>query len=167
MYRPARRVEGRGRLAGEMRWRLAALLALAGTTVIPATSDAVPAGHIANVNVTVRPSSGGTRTRFAVSFRAPVTTGRSVHSLYRINASQSARSVCQSAATVVAPPTRAGAIRRVVLAPRGSKRWCAGTFRGQVWHVISRSPCRIGEACPALEPRPKLIGKFTFRVTHG
>jgi hypothetical protein len=142
------------------------LVAVLGMAAIPAVSDAVQPAHSANLNVTVKPHSGAAMTHFRVSFRAPATTGRSFHSFYRIDASRAARPGCQSAATVVAPPTKAGSTARVVLAPGGSERWCAGTFHGQVWDVLTE-PCPIGVACPALVPRPRLIGKFSFRVTRG
>ena len=166
MYRPAHSAESRGRLAAEMRWRLAALLALSGMAAIPAISDAGEFAHAAQVRVTVKPRSGSARTHFAVSFRAAVHTGRSSRHLYRVNASRSGQSGCQSAVTVVAPPANAGATERVVLAPGASKHWCVGTFRGRVWDVINE-PCPTGEACPALVPRPLLVGRFTFRVTRG
>jgi hypothetical protein len=35
-----------------------------------------------------------------------------------------------------------------------------------VWDVITE-PCPFGKACPAIEPLPQLVGKFTFRVTRG
>ncbi|SRR5579884_1798580 len=166
MYRPAHRVESRGRLAGEMRWRLAALLALVGMTTVPAISSGMAPAHSAQVKVTVTPHSGSARTHFVVSFRAPVTTGVSFHGVYRVNAARGAHPGCQSATSVVAPPAKAGSNVRVVLAPRGSRRWCAGTFGGRVFHVFSQ-PCPTGKACPALVPRPQLIGKFTFRVARG
>jgi hypothetical protein len=65
-----------------------------------------------------------------------------------------------------AAPTRAGSTVRVVLAPSGSRRWCAGTFHGQVWDVITVA-CPPREACSALEPLPHQVGKFSFRVTSG
>ncbi len=157
---------GRGRLAGEMRWRVAALGALCGMAVIPAVSDAVAPRSMGTVGVSVTPRAGSGRTHFAVSFRAAVSTGRQFHNLYRITAGNGTRSGCQSAAAVAAAPTRAGSTVRVVLAPSGSRRWCAGTFKGQVWDVITES-CPVGKACPAIEPLPHIVGKFTFRVTRG
>ena len=158
--------DGRGRLGREMRWRVAALLALSGMMAIPAVSvGAQPRGSGA-VKVSVKPGTGSARTHFAVSFRAAVSTGRSFHNLYRVTASQTARAGCQSAVGIAAAPTRAGSTVRLVLAPSGSKRWCTGTFHGQVWDVIT-SGCPLREACSALEPRPHQVGKFTFRVTSG
>jgi hypothetical protein len=158
--------EGRGRLAGEMRRRVAALIALAGIVVAPASSGAVGHGHVTALRVAVKPRVGSERTHFAVSFRAALTTGRFAHNLYRITAGGSARGGCQAGIATVAPATRAGSMVRVVLAPGPSRRWCRGTFRGQVWDVIVER-CAVGKACPAIEPLPQVVGKFTFRVTRG
>jgi hypothetical protein len=155
-----------GRLGGEMRWRVAALLALSGMIVIPAVSDGAQLRSAGTVSVSVKPRTGSNRTHFAVSFRAAVATGRSVHNLYRITADDGTHAGCQSAVGATASPTKAGSTVRVVLAPSGSKRWCAGTFHGQVWDVISVD-CPPREACPAIEPLPHQVGKFTFRVTPG
>ena len=43
--------EGRGRLAGEMRWRVAALIALSGIAAVPAASGAAAPGHAATLSV--------------------------------------------------------------------------------------------------------------------
>jgi hypothetical protein len=148
-----------------MRRRVAALIALAGLAVIPAASGAA-AGSAAMLRVSVKPSTGSGRTHFAISFRAPHATGRAAHSTFRITASGPPRSGCQSSAAAVAPPVRSGATEHVVLAPAGSKSWCGGTFRGQVWDVITE-PCLPGKACPAILPVPRMVAKFTFRVTRG
>jgi hypothetical protein len=162
----------------EMRRWAAVLVVLSGMAAIPAASsavsnaassavaNAVEPGRAAGVKVTVRPRSGSASTRFAVSFRAAVTTGRSLHDVYRITASRAARRGCQSAVAVVAPASKAGSTVRVTLGPGRSKHWCAGTFGGQVWDVITEAPCPINHACPAIEPAPQLVGKFNFRVTR-
>jgi hypothetical protein len=151
-----------------MRWRVAALIALVGLTVIPAASDAAHASQPSVLRVTVKPPVGSGRTHFAISFRAAATTGivGGAHRVYRITASVPARGGCQSSATAVAPPARAGTMEHVTLAPTGSKAWCAGTFRGQVWDLIIER-CPVGKACPAIQPLPRMVGTFTFRVTRG
>jgi hypothetical protein len=153
-----------GRLGAEMRWRIAALLALSGMVLVPALSEGAQPRATGTVNVTVKPRTGSVRTHFAVSFRAAVSTGVAVHNVYRVTADDGTHSGCQSAVAVSAPPTRAGSTVRVTLAPSGSKRWCAGTFHGQVWDVITPL-CPPLRACPAIEPLPHQVGKFTFRVT--
>jgi hypothetical protein len=145
---------------------VAALVALSGMAAIPAVSDALQAQPATSVKVSVKPHNGSTKTHFAVSFRAAVSTGVGFHSMYRVTASGPRHASCQSSVAVAAAPTNAGRTARVVLAPRGSARWCAGTYHGQVWDVITLV-CPPGKACPALEPRPQLVGKFTFRVTRG
>ena len=157
---------GRGRLAAEMRWRVGPLIVAAAMAAVPAASGAASRAHAASLSVSVSPRSGSARTHFAVSFRAAVATGRSAHNTYRLTAGNGTHSGCQSGASAVAPPDKAGAKVRVVLAPSGSARWCAGVFHGQVWDVITQ-PCPVAKACPAIEPLPHLVGKFTFRVTRG
>jgi hypothetical protein len=158
--------ETRGRLVGEMRWRVAALVALSAMVVVPAVSDGAQPGGSGSVSVSVKPRTGSNRTHFAVSFRAAVATGRDFHNLYRVTAGNGTHAGCLASAGTTAAPTRAGSTVRVVLAPSGSKRWCAGTFHGQVWDVITIA-CPPREACPAIEPLPHQVGKFTFRVTPG
>jgi len=158
--------EGRGRLVGEMRRRVAALLALSGMVAIPAVSDGAQPRATGSVSVSVKPRTGSSRTHFAVSFRAALSTGRDFHNLYRITANDGTHSGCQAAVGMTAAPTRANSTVRVMLAPSGSKRWCAGTFHGQVWDVITVA-CPPREACPAIEPLPHQVGKFSFRVTPG
>ena len=60
----------------------------------------------------------------------------------------------------MAPPSHAGATVHVTLAPAAHRGWCAGTFRGQVWNVLTE-PCPVGRACPAIQPLP-VVGKFMF-----
>ena len=158
--------ERRGRLAGEMRWRVAALLALSGTVVVPAVSEAAQPRATTTVKVSVKPRTGSVRTHFAVSFRATVSTGPTVRNSYRVTADDPRRNGCQSAVAVSAAPVRVGSTVRVTLAPSGSKRWCAGTFHGQVWDVIT-PVCPPLRACPAIVPVPQQVGRFTFRVTLG
>ncbi len=145
---------------------MAALIALSGTAAVPALSDAVQPLPTAPIKVSVKPRTGSARTRFTVSFRAALSTQRSFHSLYRVTGSNPIHGACQSSVGVAPAATRAGRTVHVVLAPSGSAGWCAGTYHGQVWDVITE-PCPLGKACPAIVPRPQLVGKFTFRVTRG
>jgi hypothetical protein len=145
--------------------RVLALMVLAGVAAIPTASDAAQPDRVVAPTVSVKPRAGSARTHFVVSFGAAHATGRFAQHHYRITASERAHGGCQSDAAA-APATEAGATVRVVLAPSGSKHWCAGLFRGQVWDVITLS-CPVGKACPAIEPLPHMVGKFTFRVTRG
>jgi hypothetical protein len=158
--------ETRGRLVSEMRWRVAALVALSGMVALPTVSDGAQPTTTGAVSVSVKPRTGSGRTHFAVSFRAAVASGRTFHNLYRITAGTGTHAGCQAGVGMTAAPTRVGSTVRVVLAPGGSKRWCAGTFHGQVWDVIT-VVCPPREACPAIEPLPHQVGKFSFRVTGG
>ena len=150
-----------------MRWRVAALIALVGLGVSPVASDAAQPSHPPMLTITVKPLAGSDRTHFAISFRAAATTGifAGAHRVYRITASAPPRGGCQSSATATAPPARAGTTEHVTLAPAGSKTWCAGTFRGEVWDLITER-CPVGKACPAIQPLPRIVGRFTFRVTR-
>ena len=158
--------ERRGRLAGEMRWRVAALLALSGTVAVPAASAGAQPGATRTVKVSVKPRTGSVRTHFAVSFRAAASVGQGVRNVYRVTANDGTHRGCQSAVTVSATPAKPGAIVRMTLAPSGSKRWCAGSFHGKVWEVIT-PVCPPLRACPAIVPIPHQVGRFTFRVTRG
>ncbi|MBV9805391.1 MAG: hypothetical protein JO130_19490 [Solirubrobacterales bacterium] len=149
-----------------MRWRVAALMALSGMAAAPAGSDAMAPAQAAMLSVSVAPHAGTATSHFTVRFRAAVTTGRSARHEYRITASSGTRSGCQSNAAVVPAATKAGATVHGVLKPGEPGGWCLGTFRGQVWDVVTQ-PCPIGEACPAVEPLPHLVGRFTFHVTRG
>jgi hypothetical protein len=141
---------------------LIAVFAIAG---IPVASDAAPAG---GVRVSVKPRSGSSRTRFAVSFRAAVASGRtgSMRRTYRVTASGPGRGGCQSSASALAPEPSAGSEVRVVLSPGRSGRWCSGTFHGVVW-MVDAIACPPGEACPAIVIRPRMVGRFAFGVTRG
>ena len=158
--------EGRGRLAGEMRWRVAALIALSVIVTVPAASGAGAPGHAATLSVSVTPRTGTARTRFVVSFRAARNTAPALHNIYRVTAGAPGHAGCQSSAVTEAPPTNAGLIVRVVLSPSRSAHWCAGTFRGEVWDVIT-TLCPGGKACPAMITPPLMVGKFSFRVARG
>ena len=159
---------GAGRLAREMRWRAAAVIALLGIAVIPGTSGAAQPIGPPSLHVSVKPASGSSTTRFRVSFKAAHTTGviGEGGDIYRITASDTGHGGCVSSTSAVAPPTPAGATVRVTLTPTGHKGWCAGTFRGQVWDVLIPA-CPPGKACPAILPLPRMVGKFTFRVRRG
>jgi hypothetical protein len=151
-----------------MRWRVAIAIALLGIAVIPGVSGAAPPGGGATLRVSVKPATGSPATNFVISFKAEQTTGviGVAHDTYRITASGPAGGSCQASAAGQAPPTHAGATVRVSLAPAGHRRWCAGTFRGQVWNVVV-PPCPTYRACPQLVPLPRMVGKFSFRVRRG
>jgi hypothetical protein len=121
-----------------------------------------------SVHVSVWPASGSSTTHFRVSFKTLQATGviGGRHDLYRLTASDAGRGNCVSSTYAIAPPTPAGATVHVTLAPTAHERWCAGTFRGQVWNVVI-PPCPVGRACPAILPLPQMVGRFTFRVRPG
>ena len=148
-----------------MRWRVAAAIAVLATVAIPAASSAAQSG---GVRVSVKPPSGSAHARFVIGFSAAQATGGvgSVHKTYRVTANGPGGAGCQSSASGFAPPSSAGSQVRVALSPSRSGGWCPGTFKGAVWMVIA-IVCPPGEACPALLPRPQMVGRFTFRVTRG
>jgi hypothetical protein len=166
MYRPRPPRRHPARLAREMRWRVAALIAVCGIAGIPAASDAAQPSGTALLHVSVKPPAGSSRTHFAISFRAGVASAGSTNRTYRVTASDRGRGGCQSIATAQVPAPRDGTGVRVVLSPSRSAGWCAGVFSGQVWSELTII-CVHGEACLAILPRPELVGRFTFRVTRG
>ena len=160
---------GRGRLAAEMRVRAATLIAIFGIALVPGISGAAQPISAPSLHVSVKPASGSRTTHFVIGFKSAQTTGPigSGHDLYRLTASvKSQGGGCQSSVSAVAPPSHAGATVHVTLAPAAHRGWCAGTFRGQVWNVLTE-PCPVGRACPAIQPLPRVVGKFTFRVKRG
>jgi hypothetical protein len=165
MYLPR---PSRGRLAGEMRCRALASIAVLALAGVPAVSIAAEPSGTGTLHVSVKPGTGSQHTRFVVDFRAPEATGTigSVHRTYRVTASQRKQSGCQTSAAVVPPASKAAANVRVVLSPSNSHGWCTGTFSGTVWE-IETFVCPPGEACPALVPAPRNLGTFSFRVTRG
>jgi hypothetical protein len=152
-----------------MRWRVAALIAVVGIAAIPGSSGAAQLVGAPGVHVSVKPASGSPTSHFRISFTAVQATGAlGGGNVYRITASDSRSGPvkCLGSTSVATPPTLTGAVVRATLAPAGHKRWCPGTFRGQVWSVLL-PPCPVGEACPAILPQPRMVGRFTFRVVHG
>jgi len=152
-----------------MRWRVAALIAVFGIAGIPGISGAAEAVGLPTVHVSVTPASGSSTTHFRVSFNAAQATGAiGGGNIYRITASRSgsAGGKCVSSTAAVAPPALAGATVRVTLAPTAHKRWCVGTFRGEVLSVAF-PPCAVGQACVTVVTPVRVVGKFTFHVTRG
>jgi hypothetical protein len=144
---------------------IAGIPAVAG---VAAVADAAQPNVTAMLHVSITPRTGSVHTRFAVSFRAAATTGTggATRRVYSVTARGPSGSGCQGSATVQAPPSKAGTNVRVVLSPSRSSRWCAGTFHGTVWDIITVK-CGPPLACPAALPPSIMIGKFTFTVTHG
>jgi hypothetical protein len=144
-----------------------ALLALAGLVAIPAVSGAAPARGDRTLVVAVSPRSGSGRTHFVIRFRPGETSGKpgSAQRSYRVTASDRRRAGCQASVSAALPSVSTGMPVSVTLSPRRSRRWCVGTFRGQVW-AVPTEPCPEGEACPAIVPLPRMVGRFTFRVTR-
>jgi hypothetical protein len=160
---------GAGRLAGEMRWRVAALIAVLGVAAIPGSSGAAQPVGAPAVHVSVKSVSASPTTHFRISFTAVQAAGAlGGGNVYRITASgrSAGAGKCVARTAVVAPATLTGAIVRATLAPAGHKRWRLGAFRGQVWSLLL-PPCPAGHACPAILPPSRMVGRFVFRVLHG
>ena len=166
-----------GRLDREMRRRVAASIAVLGIAATAAVSqaaagDAPPTARAAStMHPAVSPRTGSTRAHFVVSFHTGVSTERSgtlVRS-YRVSASAGKRSGCVWSGAATAPAAAQGALVRVTLVPGGHSAWCAETYQGQV--VLSQTvrcgPPSAQVACPAIEVRPEVVGRFSFRVTRG
>jgi hypothetical protein len=169
MYRSRVMSREAGRLAGEMRWRVAASIAVLGIAGIPAVSDAAQASTGSALRVAVKPHTGSTKAHFAVSFRAGVRTGLSGSLIrsYRITAATAKRTGCRWSVSTTAPTAAQGATVRVTLWPGSRSAWCAGSYRGQVWLYQSVRCGPPVDACPQIAIRPQVVGTFTFRVTRG
>ena len=143
-------------------------MGLSALSGIPAVSQAAQPVRAPKLHVAVKPRSGSPATRFVISFKPAPNAAKIglVNASFRVTASDRARAGCRSRTSATALPARAGETVHVALAPGPSARWCAGTFRGQVWEMLI-PPCPLAQACPAIVPLPVLVGKFTFRVARG
>src|SRR6201999_948619 len=99
---------------------------------------AIPLQAAKPVKVSMAPGSGGPRTTFKVSFRAPAQTGR-VGSLDRsdtIDVQGTHHPGCVWSGEMAVPSVARGRLVHVSLSPaklsRGATHWCAGTFRGTI-----------------------------------
>jgi hypothetical protein len=138
------------------------VIALAAT---PATA-AGGARHAPAPPVTVKPAFGGTKTRFVVSFRAPDRTGLvgTILRRYQVNAAGPAQSRCVADPFAAAPPSRKGALVKLVLDPaKLGGAWCVGTYHGRV-EEIQTPLCPPLKVCPAYFVLVRTVGKFTFHV---
>jgi hypothetical protein len=120
-------------------------------------------------HIFVAPASGGPRTTFRISFRAPATTGTVGDTLRfdTISVSGPRRPArgCVSGAAVTAAPALRGSLTRASLNPhRLDGGWCAGTFHGTVSTHVTII-CAPVTACPELVIAPRPIGRFRFLVT--
>ena len=143
-------------------------MALSALSGIPAVSQAAQPVRAPKLHVAVKPRSGSPATRFVISFKPAPSVSKIglVHASFRVTASDRGRAGCRSSTSATVLPARVGETVHVALAPGSPQRWCAGTFRGQVWEVLIQ-PCPLAQACPAIVPLPVLVGKFTFRVARG
>lgn len=147
--------------------KAAVLLGVVGIVVIPAVSVAAAAHHAAGLRITIRPRSGSPTTRFAVSFRTPVPTGR-VGVLDRRDElsvqGSSRRAGCISAVSRALPSATARARVITTLDPaRLGGKWCVGAYRGQIDEILGPA-CAHGTPCPEFASRLRRLGRFAFQV---
>jgi hypothetical protein len=122
--------------------------------------------------VHVRPSTGGPRTRFSVSFRAPAQTGTigQVRRWDVLTATGPSRARCVSHVQMTLPASAAGSTERARLVPgSGTAHWCTGTFGGVIRQTVT-TICGGGGAklmCPMLLIHPRTVGRFRFVVKPG
>lgn len=137
-------------------------------SVLGALAVFLPApAALAAVHVSLRPGTGGPRTRFTLSFRAPARTGTfsGLRRVNRVIVSGPRGSQCASSVSGTLPAARAGARLRVMIAPGRGRHWCGGRFHGRLVAyesvLCSGSPAR---ACPLLVIAPRTLARFSFRV---
>jgi hypothetical protein len=133
------------------------LIVVAGLAVVVTGA----AGSGTPAKVTVKPRTGGPRTRFVVRFRAGARTGviGIVDRRYQVEVSGKGTGCAQSAATDV-PPTHKGQLVSVKL----SGPWCVATYHGKLtW--VEGPYCRAGQPCPEFATQVRTIARFTFVVT--
>jgi hypothetical protein len=157
-----------------MRPKLAASLIVVGIAALPACSEAskVTTSTTSNVQaapqprITMKPSAGDSRTRFVVTFTAPLRTIKAGGNVrYVVSARTTVQHGCVSSAFASVSAPRNGARVSAKLAPLGGF-WCAGTYHGKVIEAF-QPVCAPGKFCPALIIVPRTIGTFTFRVKAG
>jgi hypothetical protein len=160
-----------GRLATDMRPKLAAALVAAGIAALPACSEASKvtrsrasgAQTAPRPRITVTPGTGRSRTHFVVSFTAPLGSGKvGGYVRYVVSARTTARHGCVSSGFADVSAPRSGARVSARLLVR-SGVWCAGTYRGKIIETL-QPPCPPGKLCPAFIGVIRTIGTFTFRV---
>jgi hypothetical protein len=130
--------------------------------LIVACGLVVAAGASANRahlhNVRVKPSSGGSSTRFTVSFRAPGRSG-GLARRFEVRASGKGTGCAQGIAAYVHGPRKA---KRVSVTLRGP--WCAATYHGKIIET-ERPICAPHRVCPQFIIHLGTVGHFSFRVT--
>lgn len=144
---------------------LVAGLALA---FVPA-AGALTAAVAATTKVVVTPGTGGPRTKFKFSFRAPNATGvgSDWSRVNTLSVDGPEHSSCVWEGAVTLPRSPAGTMVRITLNPsRLGGSWCTGTFHGEVVESqrIICLPLPV-DACPQLVIAPQVIARFKFRVT--
>jgi hypothetical protein len=174
-----------GRLATGMRPKLAAALVVVAIAALPACSEgskvtsspaskvqAAAKGQAASgvqaapkPRITVKPTTGHPRTRFVVSFTAPLGGRAGGYVRYVVSARTGARRGCMSSAFASVSARRSGARVGAKLVLRGGS-WCVGTYRGKIIETFE-PPCPPGKLCPAFIGVIRTIGTFTFRVKTG
>ncbi len=163
-----------------MRPKLAAALVVVAIAALPACSEGsrVASSQAAKVQaaaklpiraqaapkarVTVKPRTGHPRTRFVVSFAAPLGGRAGGHVRYLVSARARTSRGCVSTAFANVSARRSGARVGVKLVPRGGS-WCVRTYRGKIIETFE-PPCPPGKLCPAFIGVIRTIGTFTFRV---
>jgi hypothetical protein len=115
--------------------------------------------------VNVNPPTGGPRTDFTISFRAPDRAGtyRGRRRWYEISATgPHSGGSCDSGAAAQAAHARRHSRVRVKLRP-GAGGWCPGAFQGKV--VEEQAPvCPPREICPRYVVLVKTVGRFSFQL---
>ncbi|MGH2913531.1 MAG: hypothetical protein ACRDMX_00930 [Solirubrobacteraceae bacterium] len=153
--------------------RRAALVLVAGIVGLAPGSAlaAFSIGPTSIIRVGVSPRTGTAHTRFRFTLRLPAATGgrpgwRNTDTLSVVGPR---RTGCDSAGFASLPAAQAGATVSVMLRPSArTPRWCRGTFHGEVIEtmrtICSPPPTQI--MCPMIEVAPRVIARFSFRVTR-
>jgi hypothetical protein len=134
------------------------------------SAGALTAASATTTKVVVRPGRGGPHTRFRFSFRTPDSTGISGvwDRVDTLSVGNPKHSGCVWSGNIILPRAQAGSMVSVTLNPsRLGGSWCAGTFHGEIIES-QRSSCGpplVDMLCPQLSVVPRVIARFTFRVT--
>src|SRR2546423_367494 len=109
-------------------WLVLAVLALVSLGAVPALAQS-------STHIKVSPKDGGKKAKFGVRFQAPAST--STTSQYVISATgPTNKRGCVSSTSQTVFSAAQGDMVHVTLKPGSGKRWCYGTFQGEVKRII-------------------------------
>jgi hypothetical protein len=141
--------------------------------LVVSASVALAAGMGGRVPMRVSPGTGGIHARFVLRFSIPDATGTSgdVNVSDSISVNGPSRAGCVGQAEIPLRSAAAGTAFKITLSPsQADGRWCAGRFTGALLErrttICPPPPDEEQIVCPLYVLAPRVIGRFSFRVTQ-